>query len=94
MFLWDSRARLIDYAAGVFDNAKAVMAHTTLAKPGTRGLVTNCENAVVRPKYAEGVYDAVGLKLVTGPYRGHYGWVASEDVHALRADRLPGGRGH
>lgn len=94
VFIWDSRARLVDYAAGVFDNAKAVMAHTTLAKPGTRALVMSCENGIVHPKYADNAFDAVGVRLMTGPYRGHYGWVASEDVHALRADRLPAGQGH
>jgi hypothetical protein len=84
VFIWDSRARLIDYAAGMFGDAKAVISHTTLAKPGTRAIVARCETGVVHPQYVASTFDAIGIRVTTGPYRGRYGWVVSEDVHPAR----------
>ena len=84
VFVWDSRARLVDYAAGSFDDAKAVMAHTRLAKPGTHAVVTACVGGAIKLRYEDTVYDAIGIKVTSGPYRGSFGWVASDDVHAVR----------
>ncbi len=70
VFLWDSRDRLVDYAAG----------HTLLAEPGTQALIMTC---VAGGPHAndDGVErETVGVKIVTGPYRGRYGWVLSSDV--------------
>ena len=80
VFIFDSRVRLIDYSAGRFDEVKAVMAHTLLASPGTRAIVSSCVRNVVKPKYSGDYFDAVGIKVITGPYRGRWGWVSSEDV--------------
>lgn len=81
VFIFDSRSRLIDYAAGRFDEVKAVMAHTLLAEPGTRAVVAMCAHNVVKPMYSGNNYDAVGIKVISGPYRNRWGWVSSEDVH-------------
>ena len=81
VFVWDSRVHLVDYAAGAFDDAKAVMAHTRLAKPGTRAIVTSCVGGALKPRYEVTAHDAIGVKLTSGPFRGSFGWVASDDVH-------------
>ena len=83
VLVWDSRARLVAYAAGVIDSAQAVITHTTLAKPGTRAVVAMCDGGAVHPKYVAAAFDAVGIRMTTGPYRGKYGWVVSEDVHPV-----------
>ena len=84
VFVWDSRLLLVNYAAGIFDDAKSVMAHTTLAKPGTRAVVVSCITGVVKPKYVLVAYDAIGIRVTTGPYKGKWGWVASDDTHPIR----------
>jgi hypothetical protein len=80
VFVWDSRVRLVEYAAGSFDKATQVMAHTILAKPGTTAIVSSCVAGAVRPAYSSVVYDAVGVKITSGPFRNRWGWVSSEDV--------------
>jgi hypothetical protein len=80
VFVWDSRSRLIEYAAGNFDKASQVMAHTVLTPPGTHAIVTMCVPATVKPAYYSYTYDAVGIKITSGPYRNRWGWVSSEDV--------------
>ena len=80
VFVWDSRFRLIEYAAGTFDKANQVMAHTVLAPPGTHAIVTICVPATVKPAYSPDVYDAIGIKITAGPYRNRWGWVSSEDI--------------
>lgn len=86
VFVWDSRARVISYAARAWESTHEVLVHSTLAKPGTRAVVVRCEAGVVRSKSLPGVQDAVGVRLLTGPNRGRYGWVTSADAHAeLRA---------
>ncbi len=84
VFLWDSRVRLIDYAAGFWGSARAVVAHTMLAEPGTQALVVTCIPAAAHPKFGPGDADAIGVKIVTGPYRGRYGWVLSSDLRQSR----------
>lgn len=81
VFVWDSRERVIEYAAGYWRNTHDVLAHSLLAKPGTRARVISCVAGVVHSKYASERQDAVGVRLVNGPSRGRYGWVTSEDVH-------------
>jgi hypothetical protein len=80
VFVWDSRVRLVEYAAGNFDKANQVMAHTMLAKPGTHAIVSACAARVVRPAYSSDVYDAVGVKITSGPFRNRWGWVSSGDL--------------
>ena len=84
VFVWDSRSRLIDYAAGQWGSARAVVAHTLLAQPGTPAAVIACVAGVAHPKYALGDEDAVGVRLLGGPYRGRFGWVLSSDIHVPR----------
>ena len=81
VFVWDSRQRVIEYAAGYWRNTQDVLAHSLLAKPGTRARVVSCATGAVRSKYTSERLDAVGVLLMTGPGRGRYGWVTSEDVH-------------
>jgi hypothetical protein len=81
VFLWDSRDRLIDYAAGQWGNTRAIFAHTLLAEPGTQAMVVACYPSVAHPKFSAGDEDAIGVKIMTGPHRGRYGWVLSSDIH-------------
>jgi hypothetical protein len=81
VFLWDSRTRLIDYAAGQWGNTRAIFAHTRLAEPGTKAVVIACYPGVAHPKFSSGDEDAIGVKIMSGPYRGRYGWVLSSDIH-------------
>jgi hypothetical protein len=81
VFLWDSRSRLVDFAAGQWGNTRAIFAHTLLARPGTRATIVACIPAAAHPKFAQRDEDAVGVKLMSGPYRGRYGWVLSSDIH-------------
>jgi hypothetical protein len=84
VLLWDSRQRLMDYAAGNWDVAKVLLPHALLARAGTRAVVTACQVNVVHPKYRLAPMDAVGVKVTSGPYKGRYVWVLSDD---LRVDR-------
>jgi len=84
VFLWDSRQRLIDYSAGQWGDARAIFAHTVLARPGTSAVVVACESGVAHPRYQSGSQDAIGVRIMSGPYRGRSGWVLSSDVHPLR----------
>jgi len=82
VFVWDSMARLINYQSGkiITDD---VLHHTLLAPAGTRAVVLICRDRVVHPRFLNGVADAVGVRLLSGRYRGQYGWVVSEDLHML-----------
>ncbi|GAC1348995.1 MAG: hypothetical protein NVSMB19_01960 [Vulcanimicrobiaceae bacterium] len=82
VFLWDSKRRLVDYAAGRWGDTRSVFAHTVLAVPGTQAMVISCVAGVAHPKFGKGDEDAIGVKLVNGPYKGRYGWVLSGDVHS------------
>jgi hypothetical protein len=81
VFLWDSRFRLIDYAAGNWGDTHAIFAHTVLAEPGTLALVVACYPGAAHPRFVRGDQDAIGVKIVNGHYRGRYGWVLSRDAH-------------
>lgn len=81
VFVWDAKARVIQYSSGVWNTTSEVMSHTMLSKPGTRAVVVACEKESVKSRYVNSVLDAIGIRLVTGPNRGRYGWVTSEDVH-------------
>jgi hypothetical protein len=85
VFLWDSRERLIDYAAGQWGDTRAIFAHTVLAEPGTQAMVVACFPSVAHPKFSTGDEDAIGVKIMSGPHRGRYGWVLSSDIHLGRS---------
>jgi hypothetical protein len=89
VFVWDTRVRLVGYAAGEWKNTQDVLAHTILAKPGTRAIIIGCEPEVIHFRYEQPVQDAVGLKLVSGPQRGRYGWVASDDAQPIATTVYP-----
>ena len=83
VFVWDSKQRVVDYAAGFWGSAHDVLAHSLLAKPGTRAVVVQCDPGVVKPKFVSETLDAVGVRLTNGPNKGKYGWVSSQDIRAL-----------
>lgn len=81
VFVWDSRQRIVAYAAGDWHGTQEVLAHTVLAKPGTRALIVKCMPAEIERKFVSEREDAVAVRLLSGPSRGRYGWVTSEDIH-------------
>jgi len=84
VFLWDSRDRMVEFAAGQWGNTRAIFAHTMLAEPGTQALIVSCFPSVAHPKFStSGDQDAIGVKVLNGPYRGRYGWVLSSDIHPM-----------
>jgi hypothetical protein len=86
VFVWDSAQRLINYIEGDY-NVETVLQHTVLVGPGTRAVAVSCRDAAARPKYSKTDLDIIGVKLTSGRNKGHYGWVAAEDVR--RADGKP-----
>jgi hypothetical protein len=84
VFLWDSRDRLVDYAGGHWGSTRAIFNHTVLAEPGTQALITTCVPGAPHANYDGFDQDTVGVKIMTGPYRGRYGWVLSSDVRPTR----------
>jgi hypothetical protein len=89
VLVWDTRQRAIGYAAGLVRSSDEVLAHTVLASPGTRALVLACDAGSSRPKYSSAAEDTIGLRISSGPRKGHYGWVASGDVISLRTSQGP-----
>ena len=92
VLVWDSRQRAIDYAGGNVHNATDVLNHTLLSRPGTRAIVLACLASTVRPRYTTDSLDTVGVKITTGPQRGRYGWVSSDDIrggHTSQASAAP-----
>jgi len=83
VFVWDAKQRVVEYAGGYWRDTNDVLTHTVLAKPGTRAVVVQCTAGVVRQKYSTDTRDAIGIRLLSGPNKGHYGWVTSEDVHEV-----------
>jgi hypothetical protein len=85
VLVWDSRQRSIDYASGNVHSAVDVINHTLLSRPGTRAIVVACAPGTVKPKYTTESLDTIGVKILTGPHRGRYGWVTSDDVRGRTA---------
>jgi hypothetical protein len=82
VFVWDAKQRVVDYAHGYWRDSSEVMVHTMLAKPGTHAVVVQCYPGAVH-KEGNDPRDLVGIRLTTGPNKGRYGWVTSDDVHEL-----------
>lgn len=80
VFVWDSMQRLTDYTAGKY-KTDDVLRHTLLVAAGTAAVVVACRERVVHQRFSAGDADAVGIKLSTGRYKGHYGWINSLDLH-------------
>jgi len=81
VFVWDSRERVVAYAARSWESTHEVLVHTMLAKPGTRALVVECASGIVHVKAAPFPEDAVAVRILSGANRGRHGWVTSADVH-------------
>lgn len=91
VMVWDTRERLQAWVAGHWSSSREVMTHTLIARPGTHAQVVACLGGESRPKLSEAVRDLIGIRIISGPLRGRYGWVIASDVHptALRAVRAP-----
>lgn len=86
VLLWDSRQRLLDYAAGDWNIKRVLLPHAFLIRAGTRALVITCEFNAVHAKYRLAPLDAAGVKMTSGPYKGRFGWLMADDLHgATRA---------
>lgn len=81
VLVWDSRDRVVDYAAGSTDARQFLLPHALLNRPGTRAIVQSCVSGIVHSKFRTDTEDAVGILIVSGKYRGRYGWVSSSDIH-------------
>ena len=81
VLVWDSRDRLVSYAAGSSDSRKFLLPHAILNRPGTRAVVVACRADEVHSKFRMDPEDAVGVLILNGKYRGRYGWVSSYDIH-------------
>lgn len=80
---WDSRARLREYHAASFDEARAMLPHALLLRPGTRATVVSCvPNYIESPVYST-PDDAVGVVTATGPQRGVTRWVLGSDARQV-----------
>lgn len=82
VLVWDSRDRLVNYAGGSADARQFLLPHAILNRPGTKAVVQSCWSGIVHPKFRMDPADAVGVLIITGKYRGRYGWVSSSDIHA------------
>lgn len=80
VLVWDSRVRLVSYGAGSTDSRQFLLPHALLNRPGTRAVVQACVAGVVHSKFSMDAEDAVGVQIVSGRYRGRYGWVSSSDI--------------
>jgi hypothetical protein len=81
VLVWDSRDRLVRYAGGSSDTRVFLLPHALLNRPGTIAIVQTCVAQIVHPKFRMDPADAVGVLILSGKYRGRYGWVSSSDIH-------------
>jgi hypothetical protein len=81
VLVWDSRDRLIAYSVGSADARQFLLPHAMLNRPGTRARVVSCYVNVVHPKFTTDAADAIGVIIMSGRYKGRYGWVSSADIH-------------
>jgi hypothetical protein len=84
VFVWDSSFRLETYQTGTYDVARALLPHAWTVPPGTRAVVIACKPGVVHPKYRGITDDALGIIMLSGPYRGRSGWVMGQDLRPMR----------
>ncbi len=88
VFVWDSRDRLLTYASGQWRDTRAIFAHTLLAEPGTQAVIVSCSASLSRSVPSPGQPGTIGVRVMSGRYRGRYGWVLQSDTHL--ASRSPG----
>lgn len=84
---WDSRDRLLQYAAGTADTREFLLPHALLNGPGTRAIVQACIPGIVHSKFRMAADDAVGVLIRSGRHSGRYGWVSSADLHGRVPDQ-------
>jgi hypothetical protein len=89
VLVWDSRQRAVDYVSGNIKNTGEVLTHTVLSKPGTHAVVIACDPGSSKPRYSTLAEDTIGIKITSGPNRGRYGWVSSDDAHSGATAQLP-----
>ena len=87
VLVWDSQDRLGRYAGGSVDAREFLLPHALLNRPGTRAVVVSCRVNAVHSKFSGATADALGVLIVSGKYRGRYGWVSSGDVHGAGISR-------
>lgn len=80
VLVWDSRDRLVSYGAGSTDTRRFLLPHAMLTRPGTQALVQTCLGGIVHQKFSMDADDAIGVLILSGKYRGRYGWVSSSDI--------------
>lgn len=80
VLVWDSHDRLVSYGAGSTDARQFLLPHALLNRPGTRAVVESCLAGIVHSKFSMDADDAVGVQILSGRYRGRYGWVSSSDI--------------
>ncbi len=81
VLVWDSRDRLVSYSGGTSDARKFLLPHALLTRPGTKAVIVSCRAGIVHSKFSMDAEDAVGVLIMSGKYRGRYGWVSSSDIH-------------
>ncbi len=81
VLVWDSKDRLIRYSGGSSDERAFLLPHAFLNRPGTKAVIVSCLENAVHPKFSGDAADAIGVLIMSGRYRGRYGWVTSSDVH-------------
>jgi hypothetical protein len=86
VLVWDNKERLVEYAGGSSDTRRFLSSHAVLARPGTWATVQECVANIVHPKFRFAAEDAIGVMIMSGPYRGKYGWVTAGD---LRGNGIP-----
>ena len=87
VFVWDSKIRMVQYAAGSWGSTREVLVHTMLSKPGTQATIVACEGNTVHSRLTGSIQDAFSIRILNGPNKGRTGWVAGEDVHVLGSYR-------
>jgi hypothetical protein len=89
VMVWKSRDQMVDYTGGHWGSTSSILAHTMVAKQGTRATVIACYPGIAHPKNASSPMDAIGIRMVSGEFRGQYGWVLSSDLHPDEAHAAP-----
>jgi len=84
VLVWDFKQRLLDYQAGGWSVARLLLPHALLARAGTKAILQSCGPNIVHSKYQLAPAGAAGIKLISGPYKGRYGWVMAVDLRLRR----------
>lgn len=85
VFVWDTHTRLLNYLGGHGASTKNVMQHTVLVSAGTLAEIVSCRPNDARTPYDAEAVDVLSVRVLTGPHRSHYGWVAAGDAHLQRS---------